>query len=115
MQKGIIALLAFMLALHAGFGCGGAQAEAAIKAPCCGPNCPVPLSAGDGACCHVQTSGSSAEAIFAKPGLPSLECLAGFIRLGVVISLASLVKQKFGLPDSPRESAKLALLCSRQI
>ena len=44
-RKGIIALLAFVLALHAGFGSAITEAQAAIKGPCCGPNCPVPLSA----------------------------------------------------------------------
>src|SRR5271163_707685 len=42
-RKGIIALLAFVLALHAGFQ-GITEVQAAIKAPCCGPNCPAPLS-----------------------------------------------------------------------
>jgi hypothetical protein len=42
-KKGMFALLALLVALHAGFACGMAQGAVAIKAPCCGANCPVPF------------------------------------------------------------------------
>jgi hypothetical protein len=113
-RTGIIALLAFVLALHAGFGGRIAQAEAAIKIPCCGTNCPVPLSASDRSCCEVQHPGPTAEAISAKPNLPSLEPLTAFIHPWVVI-FSSAPNPDIKSLGSPPGSARLAILCSRQI
>src|ERR1700722_19993334 len=84
-RKGIIALLAFVLALHAGFGGGIAQTQAAIQTPCCGTNCPVPLSANDRSCCQAETPTSGVEAISAKPSLPTAKPVAAVIHPRVVI------------------------------
>src|ERR1700733_9755742 len=100
-RKGIIALLAFVLALHAGFGGGIAQTQAAIQTPCCGTNCPAPLSATDRSCCQAQTSNSAVEAISAKPGLPSFKRFAAFIHPRVVIfASAPTLARKSVLMDS---------------
>jgi hypothetical protein len=84
-RKEIITLLAFVLALHAGFGFRIAQADVMIKASFCGADCPVPLSGSDRSCCQVQNPGPAAEAISAKPTLPSVEPLTAFIHPRVVI------------------------------
>src|SRR5712692_7097605 len=114
-KKGIIALLTFVLALHAGFGCGRAQATAAIEAPCCGANCPVPSAAGDSACCQAQNSGATAQAASAKASLPSFQSLAGPIHPCVVMPVLTGIEQLSVFPGSPPGAMKLALLCSRQI
>jgi len=108
-------MLAFVLALHAGFGCGMAQAKATIKAPCCGANCPIPPSTGDRTCCQVQSSGADEEAVSGKPSLPSFQSLAGSIRPYVVMRTLSGFERASALQHSPPRAAKLALLCSRQI
>jgi hypothetical protein len=114
-RKAIIALLALVLALHVGFGCGMAQAAAAIKAPCCGANCPVPSSARDRACCQVQDSGAVAEVVSGKPIIPSLQPLAGSIHCAVVMPTLSSFERASVFQNSPPGVTKLALLCSRQI
>jgi len=114
-RKAIIALFALVLALHVGFGCGMAQAAAAIKAPCCGANCPVPSTAGDRACCQVQDSGAAAEVASGKPIVPSLQPLAGSIRFAMVMPTPSGFERTSVFQNSPPGATKLALLCSRQI
>jgi hypothetical protein len=115
-RKGIIALLAFVLALHAGFGSGVAQTQAAIKIPCCGINCPAPLSASDRSCCQAETPNSAVEAISAKPKLPTVKPFAAFIHPRVVaFASAPSLARKSTLMDSPPGSTQLAILCSRQI
>lgn len=112
-KKGIFALLALLLALQASFGCGMAQADAAIKAPCCGANCPVPSSAGDGACCQVQNSSAAAEAVSAKPNVATLQPFAGSIQAYEVTPV--ITRFELASAANPPGAAKLALLCSRQI
>jgi hypothetical protein len=112
-KKGILALLALVLALHAGFGCGTMQAEAAIKAPCCGANCPVPSSPGDRTCCQAQNSGDAAESVSAKPCV--LSPLAVSIQAHVVMPEPAGFERLSGFKVSPPGAANLALLCSRQI
>jgi len=114
-KKGILALIALVLALHAGLGCGIAQARvASIEAPCCGANCPVPSSVGDRACCQVQNSDAAAEAISGSPSTPSLQPLVGSIHPSLVMP-ATGFKQASIFVGSPPGVVKLALLCSRQI
>lgn len=115
MRKAIIALLALVLALHVGFGCGTAQAAAAIKAPCCGANCPVPSSANDRACCQVQDSGAAAEVVSGNPSMPSLQVLAGSIHFVAVMPTLSGSERVSIFQNSPPGATNLALLCSRQI
>lgn len=115
MKKGILALLAFALVLHAGFACGIVQAETAIKAPCCGANCPVPSSAADRACCQVQNSSAAAEALSAKPDVPSFQAFAASIQSFVVMPVMMRFEQASVFQASPPGVTKLALLCSRQI
>ncbi len=115
MNKGIIVLLGLVLALHAGFGCGMAQAGVAIQAPCCGANCPVRSSSGDRVCCQAQNSGAAAEALSAKAGLPSLQPFARSIRLYAVMTALSAFEEASVFQSSPPGAVKLALLCSRQI
>jgi len=114
-RKAIIALLALALALHVGFGCGMAQAATAIKAFCCGANCPVPSSPGDRACCHVHDSGAVAEVVSDKPIIPSLQPLAGSIHFAVVMPTLSSFERASVFQNSPPGATTLALLCSRQI
>ncbi len=114
-KKGIFALLALLLALQASFGCGMAQADAAIKAPCCGANCPVPSSAGDGACCQVQNSSAAAEAVSAKPNVATLQPFAGSIQAYEVTPVITRFELASAFQANPPGAAKLALLCSRQI
>jgi hypothetical protein len=114
-KKGIFAMLALVLIVHAGFGCGVARAEAGIATPCCGPNCPFPSSAGDRACCEMQNSGDTEEVVSAKPSIPSFQPLAGSIRPYVVMRALSGFERASALQHSPPRAAKLALLCSRQI
>ena len=114
--KGIIALLAFVLALHAGFGGGSTQTQAAIKTPCCGTKCPAPLSANDRSCCQAETPNSAVEAISSKPSLPTVKPFAAFIHPRVVVfaSVPSLARNSVHMGSLPG-SAQLAILCSRQI
>jgi hypothetical protein len=114
-KKGILVLLALVLALRAGFACSMAQAEAAVKAPCCGPTCPVPSSAADRTCCQQQGSGSLAEALTAKPEVPSSQPLIGLIHPHVVVPALNVLGRETLLQSSLPGAAKLALLCSRQI
>jgi hypothetical protein len=114
-KKGMFALLALLVALHGGFGCGMAQAGVAIKAPCCGANCPVPSSASDPSCCPAHNSGAAAEALSAKASLPSLQPLARSILLCAAIPPLSAFEQVSVFQSSPPGAVKLALLCSRQI
>jgi hypothetical protein len=72
-KKGVVALLALVLALYAGFSCGIGQAVAAIQAPCCGDSCPMSSAAGDAVCCLTQDSGA-AQVVSEKsrrPGVPT--------------------------------------------
>jgi hypothetical protein len=114
-KQGMFALLALLVALHAGFGCGVALAGVAIQAPCCGVNCPVPSSAGDHACCQAQNSGAAAEALSAKPSLPSLLPLVALVRSYVVMPALTGFEQAPVFQNSPPGTVRLALLCSRQI
>lgn len=114
-KKGFVALLVLALALYAGFGCATPQAEAAIKAPCCGPNCPVPSSAGDQTCCQVQNSSTPALVVSANASLSSFESPAGSIHACVVTPALAGIEQTSAFPESPPGAVKLALLCSRQI
>jgi hypothetical protein len=114
-KKGFLALLALALALHAaGFTCGLAPAEAALKAPCCGSNCPAPSSAGDRACCQVQSSSADAEALSAKPNISSFRPFAGSIQAYAVMPMTRSERASV-FQASPPGAANLALLCSRQI
>lgn len=114
-KKGILALLALVLALHASFGCAMAQAETVLTAPCCGPNCPVPSSAGDRACCQVQNSGAPARAVSAKPSIPCFQPLTVLIPWYVLTPAPTVLERASVFEASPPGPAKLALLCSRQI
>ena len=113
--KGIIALLALVLALHAGFGCGVKQAGATIEAPCCGGNCPVPSVGGDAACCPAQNSGARAHAVSPKSSVPSFQPLADSIRSHVMMPALTGIEHASAFKDSPSGASKLALLCSLQI
>jgi hypothetical protein len=116
-KKGILAMLAVMLVLHASLGCGISRAETLlIKAPCCGANCPVPSSVGDRACCQGQESGAAAaEAVSAKPTLPSLQLLAVLIHKSALMPAPVGFEWASVLQATPLGATKLALLCSRQI
>ena len=114
-KKGMFALLALLVAMHAGVACGMAQGAVAIKAPCCGANCPVPSSAGDRACCQAQNSGAAAEALSAKASLPPLQPVTPSIRLYALMPALSAFEQAPVFESSPPGARKLALLCSRQI
>jgi hypothetical protein len=114
-KKGILALLALVLALHAvGVTCGILQAEAGIKAPCCGSNCPVPSAAGDRACCQIQDSSAAAEALSAKPNISLFQPFAGLIQ-PCAMPVITRSERASVFQVSPPGAAKLALLCSRQI
>ena len=115
MRKGIIALLALVLALHAGFSCGVGLAAAAIQAPCCGDSCPMPSAAGDAACCQTQGSGAAAQVVSGKPHMPGVPILAGILRPCLALPALSGIVQTFAFHADPPGALKLALLCSRQI
>ena len=100
-KTGMIALLALLVALQAGFTCGMAQAEVAIEAPCCGIKCPVPCSAGDRACCQIWNSGAPAEAVSAKPSVPALQPLASLIHAYVVMTALNALEQESVFESSP--------------
>lgn len=114
-KRGILALLALVIALHAGFGCEMAQAGAAVKAPCCGANCPVPSSSNDRSCCQIQNSGAPAKAVAAKPGILVFQSFAVLIHPYVLMPALIGFEQASVFPFSPPGAIKLALLCSRQI
>jgi hypothetical protein len=113
-KRGIIALLALVLVLQASLGCGMAQAETAIKAPCCGLNCPIPSAAADRACCQVRSSGAPVKALSAKPGLPSFQPLVVLIHQSVMMAAPAWFEQA-SISHPPPGATQLALLCSRQI
>jgi len=112
-SKGFIAVLALMLGLHAGIGCGVVQATAAVEAPCCGQNCPMGSAVGQSACCHAQDAGAAAQEI-SKPSLPIAQFLVGLIRLTDVSPARTVIEQASRFQSSPA-GIQLALLCSRQI
>jgi len=114
-RKGIIALLALVLALHAGFNCGVGQAAAAIQAPCCGDSCPMPSVAGDAACCQTQDSGATAQVVSGKPHVLGVTILAGILRPCLVLPALIGIVQTSAYHAAPPGALKLALLCSRQI
>ncbi len=115
-KRCFIALLALVVGLHAGVGCGVAQAvAAAIETPCCGGNCPFPSTTGDAVCCHAQNSGGAAQAVSAKASLPSLQAVTGSIRPRTVMPALTGVERTSLFQNSPPGAVKLALLCSRQI
>jgi hypothetical protein len=114
-RKGIIALLALILALHAGFSCGVGQAAAAIQAPCCGDSCPTPSVAGDAACCQTQDSGATAQVVSGRPHVPGVPILAGILRPCLASPGLCGIVQTSAFHTDPPGALKLALLCSRQI
>src|SRR5438876_9410412 len=95
MRKGLIALLALVLTLHASIGCGVVQAAAAMTAPCCGQNCPIGAAVGESACCHAQDSGMTAQEI-SRPSVPAVQLLVGLMP-GFVITSAPTATQQAGL------------------
>jgi hypothetical protein len=113
-KKGLLALLTLVLALHAGIGCGVAQAAAAIKAPCCGNNCSIGSAIGESACCHAQDSGATAQEV-SRPSIPAVQPLLGVMRVFVISPARAAIEQVFQFQGSPPGATKLALLCSRQI
>ncbi|MBF6560384.1 MAG: hypothetical protein IVW56_08855 [Candidatus Binataceae bacterium] len=118
MKKGVIALLALLLAMQVGIGCGVAQAAASLEVPCCGANCPFPSATGNAACCQAQNSERSAQAVSAKASLPSMQSLTASIHPFVALVAThepDRIAQASGFPNSPSGVTKLALLCSRQI
>jgi hypothetical protein len=114
-KQGFFASLALLLALHAGFSCGTAQAGLLLQPPCCGANCPAPSSTGDRACCQLQSLGPAPIAVPVKPNVPSFQPLAGSIRTYVVTAVPSGFEGASIFQACPVRAAKLALLCSRQI
>ncbi len=113
-NKVLLALLALVLAVHAGIGCGVAQAALAIEAPCCGKSCPVGSAIGESACCHAQDSGAAAQEI-SRSSIPAVQSLVGLMRLSVISPVRTAMEQASLFQGSPPGAAKLALLCSRQI
>jgi hypothetical protein len=113
-NKGLLALLALVLALHVSFGCGVVQAAATMEAPCCGPNCPMASSVGESACCHSQNSCATTEEI-SRPSIPASRPLVGLISVLIIPPARIAIEQTGLLQGSPPGSAKQALLCTRQI
>lgn len=115
-RKGFLAFMALMIAVHTvSLTCGMARAEAAIKAPCCGPNCPIPSSTGDRACCQVQTSPAAAEAPSVRPRIGPSQAFAVSIEAHAVMPVMAEFERLCVFQDSPPGATRLALLCSRQI
>ena len=83
--KGSITLLALVLALHVGIGCGVVYAAPAIEAPCCGQNCPMGSAVGPLAWCYAQTSGVAAQEI-ARPSIPTVQVLVSLVHVVVLAS-----------------------------
>jgi hypothetical protein len=114
-SKGIVAFLVMLIALHTvGLSCDMAQAQTAIKAPCCGPNCPVPSSTGDRACCQAQTSPQAAEAPSAKASVNPSQAFV-WIQALAVMPVMTEAERPCDFQNGPLGAARLALLCSRQI
>ena len=113
-NKGLLVLLAFIFALHAGIGCGVAQAALVIEAPCCGNHCPMGAAVGESACCHAQDSGTAAQGISRSP-IPAIHPLIGLMRVSIVSPARTLVEAACLFQAGGSEAVKLALLCSRQI
>ena len=111
----LLALLGLVLVLPIGLGCRVSLAAVAIKAPCCGPNCPIPSSAGEGSCCEQSASRSTVENVSPKPHVPSLAVFTGLIFSHLVVPGPSPFGQPPCVDGSPPGVARLALLCSRQI
>ena len=113
-RKGLLALLALVLALHAGISCGVAQAALAVEAPCCGNHCPVGSSIGESACCHAQDSDAAAQEV-SRPSVPTAHPLIGMAYASVKSPARSVLGQASLFQASGSGAAQLALLCSRQI
>ena len=113
-NKGLLVLLAFVFALHAGIGCGAAQAAPSIEAPCCGNHCPMGSAIGESACCHVHDSGAASQGI-SRSSLPAVQPLVGLMRVSVISPARTVVEQASLFQASGSGATKLALLCSRQI
>jgi hypothetical protein len=113
-NKRLLILLAFIFALYAGIGCGAAQAAPTIEAPCCGSHCPMGSAIGESACCHAQDSGANAQEI-SRSSFPAVQPLVGLMRVSVISPARTVVEQASLFQVSDSGTAKLALLCSRQI
>ena len=113
-NKALFALLALVLALHAGIGCGVAQAALTIQAPCCGSNCPVGSAVGGSACCHAQDSGATAQEI-SRSSIPAVRPMVGLMSVLVISPARAAIEQAFQFQGSPPGAARLAFLCLRQI
>jgi len=113
-NKGLLILLAFVFALHAGIGCGVAQAAPVIEAPCCGNHCPMGAAIGESACCHAHDSGVAAQEI-SRSSLPSVHPLVGLMPVSVMSPARTVVEAACLFEAGDSGAVKLALLCSRQI
>lgn len=115
-KKAILALLAIVLALHAvDLSCGIAQAQAAVRIPCCDASCPLSSAPAHRTCCQVRNPRATAGTLSARPGVPSLQPLAGPIESYAVLPVTTAFRPASSLPAGPPGAARLALLCSRQI
>jgi hypothetical protein len=113
-NKGLLALLALVLALHVSIGCGAVQAAATMEAHCCGQNCPMGSSVGESECCHAQDSGAAAGEI-SRPSIRAVHLLVGLLPALIIRSARIAIVQTCLFQGSPPGAARLALLCSRQI
>jgi hypothetical protein len=113
-NKGLLVLLAFVFALHAGIGCGVAQAAPVIEAPCCGNHCAMGAAIGESACCHAQDSGAAAQAI-SRVTFPAVHLLVGLMRVSVMSPARTVIEAACLFQADGSEAVNLALLCSRQI
>jgi hypothetical protein len=113
-NKGLPALLALVLALHASIGCRVVRAAVTMEAPCCGQNCPMGSSVGESVCCHSQDSGVAAEEI-SRPSIPAVHPLVGLMPALIVRSVRIPIEQTCLFEGNSPGASQLALLCSRQI
>ena len=114
-NKGLPALLALVLALHASIGCRVVRAAVTMEAPCCGQNCPMGSSVGESVCCHSQDSGVAAEEI-SRPSIPAAHSLVGSMMPALIVRSARIpIEQTCLFEGSSPGASQLALLCSRQI
>ena len=112
-KKGILACLALLVALHAGFGCSVTGAAAAVET-CCGKNCPMCSTVGERACCHTQDPSATSQMISARPSLPTSQPSAVLMPACVILATRS-GSQALVFRDATLRAVKLSLLCSRQI
>jgi hypothetical protein len=115
-RKSLPVLVAMLVCLHVGFGCGTMRGAAALEVPCCSGNCRMPVAQSGQACCQQSdASAATTQAATSKPvAVAAPEALGALALLLPPILIASSTAPPRHIEEQGAGTT-LALLCSRQI